>query len=801
MTSPSTDRRYGVSGNLAMKAPCRVATTTSITLSGEQTIDGVAVVTGDRVLVKDQSSSVANGIYVCDTGDWSRDIDANGNRDFVTGTTVLVISGTTNASTYWKITTTGSITIGTTSLVWGESLISDSALLSFTQAGTGAVARSVRTKLRESVSVTDFGADSTGATDCTTAITNAITAAKAGCGVVFFPKGKYLVSTGGISISGVTLIGAGTPEFGNTYDDDGSVIMLDSITTSPFTLGLGWNISGLTFYYPNQDGTAVTPVVYPPLFIGTYVAGGVMDNCTVVNAYQVFKFNVGTAIGDLRFSQCRMYGIDKVFWFLEGAPEVINISDCMFSRACFTKAGTPNHYLRDYTSASGEFCRIDVGSSGYSNHSVDGFNMSNTLVFGYRYGIRVMSGTLNVSSINNNWFDAVRTALSVEAPGVIANIRWTDNYHWSMRDGFSFGTATYNTTDSTMSFSPSGGGGNLLISGNDFVFSMGSHISWNALAFVDVKITDNRFRNWGNDEVSAATSYYGVLATDSALNGSIALNKFQPSSGAVSHYRNGVGLGGESDVAIVCNEFDDCYYGLYVPTSTKVKTIGNTSNNSTVFGFMNSSSAGVVQASANRWDSVSGPSGLPIFNINGGTQTFTGTKTQVIFNNAVQIDDDSNFNNTVVAAGAFVTGEAYRIKTVGTTDFTLIGAASNTVGLAFIATGAGTGTGDAYKNSVFIAPSAGKYEISVLLNNTTGVTANDVWILSLEQAGSATVIFSSSVLVPSNTALAAPLKASGIYNMAAGDTVRVYVTRSAGAGNYVSINNANYNSLCGKRVS
>jgi len=48
-----------------------------------------------------------------------------------------------------------------------------------------------------------------------------------------------------------------------------------------------------------------------------------------------------------------------------------------------------------------------------------------------------------------------------------------------------------------------------------------------------------------------------------------------------------------------------------------------------------------------------------------------------------------------VTAGSFVTGTVYRILTVGTTDFTLIGAAENTVGVCFKATGAGSGTGTA----------------------------------------------------------------------------------------------------------
>jgi phage-related tail fiber protein len=121
MTSPSTDRRYGLNAGIAIKAPCVAATTAAITLNGEQTIDGVSVVTGDRVLVKNQSSSADNGIYVCDSGDWTRDIDANGNRDIVNGTLVKVNGGSTNAAGLWVTSTTDPCTIGTTAITYANS--------------------------------------------------------------------------------------------------------------------------------------------------------------------------------------------------------------------------------------------------------------------------------------------------------------------------------------------------------------------------------------------------------------------------------------------------------------------------------------------------------------------------------------------------------------------------------------------------------------------------------------------------------------------------------------------------------
>ena len=69
MTSPSTDRRYGLNSSMAFKVPAKAATTANITLEDEQTIDGIACDTADRVLVKDQTDTTETGVSVVDTGD------------------------------------------------------------------------------------------------------------------------------------------------------------------------------------------------------------------------------------------------------------------------------------------------------------------------------------------------------------------------------------------------------------------------------------------------------------------------------------------------------------------------------------------------------------------------------------------------------------------------------------------------------------------------------------------------------------------------------------------------------------
>jgi hypothetical protein len=115
----TTDRLDGVNEGIAKKAPVRVRTTANITLSGEQTIDGVAAVEGDRVLVMVQTDATENGIYNVSTGVWERSLDCNGNRDLVTGSMVFVNEGTTWADTLWQCTTSPNpIVFDTDDITW-----------------------------------------------------------------------------------------------------------------------------------------------------------------------------------------------------------------------------------------------------------------------------------------------------------------------------------------------------------------------------------------------------------------------------------------------------------------------------------------------------------------------------------------------------------------------------------------------------------------------------------------------------------------------------------------------------------
>lgn len=94
-----------------------VATTANITLSATQTIDGIGVVAGDRVLVKNQTTAAQNGIYIVAAGAWTRAPDMNVWTE-VPGTYVFAEKGNTLADTGWVCTADAVGTLDTTAIPW-----------------------------------------------------------------------------------------------------------------------------------------------------------------------------------------------------------------------------------------------------------------------------------------------------------------------------------------------------------------------------------------------------------------------------------------------------------------------------------------------------------------------------------------------------------------------------------------------------------------------------------------------------------------------------------------------------------
>lgn len=112
------DRLGGVPEGTAVKRPARVATTGPIVLNGLQSIDGLPLAEGDRVLVRAQSDARENGIYTVSAGNWIRTADAARNGDLFEGSRVFVNHGTVYAGRDFSLTTDDAIVVGTTALAF-----------------------------------------------------------------------------------------------------------------------------------------------------------------------------------------------------------------------------------------------------------------------------------------------------------------------------------------------------------------------------------------------------------------------------------------------------------------------------------------------------------------------------------------------------------------------------------------------------------------------------------------------------------------------------------------------------------
>ena len=104
---------------LIVKNAVKVATTTNITLSGTQTIDGYSVQVNDRVLVKNQTAPAENGIYSAQSSTWTRTTDAD-TWDELISAYVFVQLGSTQADTGWVCTIDSGGTLGVTAVTWAQ---------------------------------------------------------------------------------------------------------------------------------------------------------------------------------------------------------------------------------------------------------------------------------------------------------------------------------------------------------------------------------------------------------------------------------------------------------------------------------------------------------------------------------------------------------------------------------------------------------------------------------------------------------------------------------------------------------
>ena len=335
------------------------ATTGQTTLSGEQTVDGIALVTGDRVLVKNQSTASQNGIYVVAAGAWTRADDFNNDPltiEVKSGDLVPVLSGDTQAATIWILTTPDPITIDTTPLTF--TLFSRS--LSYI--GGDGISITQGTGLNQTIAV-DLATNSglcfnsaqlsvapsiagTGLSWLDGVINaNAIADGVAGISVRVDGSDNLVVNAADINTA---LGGAITAATNGLTANAGTVCLGGALTTGTTICGTDTN----SFTYQDNAVTNKRGILYADDYSATYIARSLVDAGYVTGLTDTITTNFNTFTGETRpIIDVSITGVTNGLTKI-GSHDAV-LGGTLTGDTIFTGTGSNYHlqYAADYSTA------------------------------------------------------------------------------------------------------------------------------------------------------------------------------------------------------------------------------------------------------------------------------------------------------------------------------------------------------------------------------------------------------------------------------------------------------------------
>ena len=277
---------------ISWKEPAQAATTANITLSGLQTVDTVALAAGNIVLVKNQTNSAQNGIYVASTGAWTYAPGSTTWAQYVGA--MIFVDGGAQAGTLWYNLAQPGGTLGTTNMTWsnfstsgsytaGTGLTLTGSAFSITPVGTAGTYGSAS-------AVPVFVTNASGQVSSVTNTSIAISGSQITSGTV----GSSYISGSYTGITGVGTLTAGTwnaSVIGATYGGTGVATLTG--------LAYGNGTSAFTAATGSQITTAIGNTFVTNATNATYLIGGAAGQIHYQSASNVTAFTAAGTSGQV----------------------------------------------------------------------------------------------------------------------------------------------------------------------------------------------------------------------------------------------------------------------------------------------------------------------------------------------------------------------------------------------------------------------------------------------------------------------------------------------------------------------
>ena len=254
--------------------------------------------------------------------------------------------------------------------------------LGFLQSGTGAVVRTMQTKLREDVSVDDFGAVGDGVTDDTVAFASAFAALGAAGGSVVIPNDARCLIDANLTIpANCSLCGphqfVGSPgsNFSAPYGNMGGALIVNSAAT--ITVSSNASINGLLIYRKGMT----FPTVNASAFTGTAIT--IDGDDAAVSHCQIFGFNKAVySTGDQR------QRINNIWFDCVNGIEIENCLDIPYINTCH---GWPFATIQAAAAGTPGASIIRSGIGFYLHDTVDWAKLTDCFTYGYYRGFQLTS--------------------------------------------------------------------------------------------------------------------------------------------------------------------------------------------------------------------------------------------------------------------------------------------------------------------------------------------------------------------------------------------------------------------------